>query len=335
MTRARQAPAVNRDARPRVLVTRHWPAAVEARLTERFDATLNRTDRPLSAHQLRDALTQYDAVVPTTADRFGPDAFDVTKPQTRILSCSGVGTSHICEASARKLGVAVTNTPDVLSECAADLSMTLMLMLARRAGEGERLLRSESWTGWRPAHLVGSKVSGKTLGLVGFGNVGREVARRAHHGFGMDVLVFDPQPAGQDVLDGVGARQVESLDALLPACDFVSLQCPGGRANRHLINGPRLDQMREGAFLINTASEDLIDMAALTQALMFETIGGAAIDVVDGGPKLPSLLQECDNLVLTPHLAAATQEAREAMGFRVLDNLADFFGGRDPRDRVI
>jgi len=329
-------PAVNRNAKPRVLVTRRWPAAVEARLADQYDATLNRDDRPLSPQELRAALARYDAVLPTVTDRFGPDAFDVDRPQTRILSNYGVGTAHICEASARKLGVAVTNTPDVLSECAADLTMTLLLMVARRAGEGERMLRAGfAEGGLQPVALEGTKVSGKTLGIVGFGSVGREVARRAHHGFGMQVLVHDTRALSQEALVAAGARQVESLEALLPACDFVSLHCSGGQANRNLINGPRLDAMREGAFLVNTASADLIDPQALEQALMFETIGGAALDLDDGGRSLSPLLRECDGLVMTPHLAAATREAREAMGFRVLDNLSDFFAGRPPRDLVV
>lgn len=331
MSEMTSPPAVNRNAKPRVLVTRRWFAAVEAQLAARYDATLNRDDTPLDARALRDALTSYDAVLPTVTDSFGPDAFDVARPQTKILSNCGVGTSHICKSSVRRLGLAVTNTPDVLSACAADLAMTLLLTVARRTGEGERLLRS----GAPSTGLVGAKVSGKTLGLVGFGSVGREMARRAHHGFGMEVLVHDTRSLPEAELAAVGARQIDGLDALLPRCDFVSLHCPGGRDNRNLIDGRRLDQMREQAFLVNTASADLVDAHALTQALMFETIGGAALDVIDGAMRLPAMLMACDNLVVTPHLGAATREAREAMGFRVLDNLADFFEGREPRDRVI
>lgn len=321
--------------KPSVLVTRRWPAAVEALIAERYNATLNTSDQPLSTAEMRDAMKRYDAVLPTVTDKLGPDVFEVAKPQARIIGNYGVGYSHICESSARDLGLTVTNTPDVLSECTADIAMTLMLMVARRAGEGEREVREGRWTGWRPTHLVGTKVSGKTLGIIGYGRIGQAMARRAHHGFGMQIVVQNRSRVAPEVLAGCNATQVDTVEELLPRCDFVSLHCPGGAANRHLINGARLDLMKEGAFLINTARGEVIDERALTQALMFDTIGGAALDVFEGEPRINPDLAQCDNLVMLPHLGSATREAREAMGFRVLDNLADFFDGRDPRDRVI
>ena len=322
-------------ARPSVLVTRRWPRAVEARLMEDYDVVLNEGDRPLTPAELREAIRRHDAVLPTVTDRLGREALDLPEARARILANYGVGYSHICEPAARELGLVVTNTPDVLSECTADLAMTLMLMVARRAGEGERELRAGAWTGWRPTHLVGTRVSGKTLGIVGYGRIGQEVARRAHHGFGMSVLVHNRSPVEPDVLARSGARQVESLEALLPECDFVSLHCPGGAANRHLIDSTRLDLMRPDAFLVNTARGEVIDERALIDALTFGTIGGAALDVFDGEPHVSPALMHCDNLVMLPHLGSATRESREAMGLRVLDNLADFFAGRPPRDRVI
>ncbi|MBB94342.1 MAG: D-glycerate dehydrogenase [Rhodobacteraceae bacterium] len=321
--------------KPTVFVTRRLPAAVEAQLQERYEVTLNRTDRQLGLFQFREALRRYDAVVPTSTDWFGEDALDVPGARTRILANYGLGYAHICEDAAKRMGVTVTNTPDVLSECTADLAMTLMLMVARRAGEGEREVREGRWTGWRPTHLVGTKVSGKVLGIVGFGRVGREVARRAHHGFGMTILVQDRVKIDLELLAACGATQVDSLEAMLPLCDFVSLHCGGGPRNRHLINNARLEMMKPDAFLINTAMGELIDERALIQALSFDTIGGAALDVFDGEPRIAPDLLDCDNLVMLPHLGTATREAREAMGFRALDNLDDFFGGRPPRDRVI
>ncbi len=321
--------------KPSVLVTRRWPAAVEAQLAENYNAVLNTGDKPMSPSEIRQALKSYDAVLPTVTDTLSAEALDVPGAQTKILANYGVGYSHICEPSARELGMTVTNTPDVLSECTADIAMTLLLMVARRAGEGERELRSGNWTGWRPTHLVGTKVSGKTLGIIGYGRIGQEMARRAHHGFGMEVLVYNRSLVDPDVLARCNATQVGSIDELLPACDFVSLHCPGGAANRHLINARRLDLMKPDAFLINTARGEVIDERALVQSLTFDMIGGAALDVFDGEPRICSDLLHCDNLVMLPHLGSATKEAREAMGFRVLDNLSDFFAGRTPRDRVI
>lgn len=321
-------------AAPRVFVTRRWPAAVEAALAEKYDATFNPSDKPLGPGDLREAVRRYDAVLPTVTDKFGPEALDAPKVKAKILANYGVGYSHIDMPGAARHGITITNTPDVLSECTADLAMTLMLMVARRAGEGERELRAGNWTGWRPTHLVGTKVSGKVLGIVGFGRIGRELAQRAHFGFGMRILVQNRSRVPQEVLGRYDAEQVESLDDLLPRCDFVSLHCPGGAENRNLINARRLDLMKPEAYLINTARGEVVNETALAQALMFETIAGAALDVFDGEPRIHPLLAQCDNLVMLPHLGSATREAREAMGFRVLDNLADFFEGKSPRDRV-
>ncbi|MBN7787615.1 D-glycerate dehydrogenase [Ponticoccus gilvus] len=323
-----------RNNRPRVLVTRRWPQSVETELAERFDTVFNIEDKAMSAADFRDALGHFDAILPTVTDGLGPDALDVPQARTRLLANYGVGFSHIDTDAAKRLGIAVTNTPDVLSECTADLAMTLMLMVARRAGEGERELRAGAWTGWRPTHLVGAKVTGKVLGIVGFGRIGQAMAKRAHFGFGMKIVVQNRSKIAQEVLDRFDAEQVDSIDELLPQCDFVSLHCPGGAANRHLINARRLDLMKRGAFLINTARGEVIDEQALAQALMFDCIGGAALDVFDGEPRIAPVLLDCDNLVMLPHLGSATEETRTAMGRRVVDNLVDFFEGREPGDRV-
>jgi lactate dehydrogenase-like 2-hydroxyacid dehydrogenase len=319
--------------KPKVLVTRRWPDAVEAQMAQVFDLHLNASDQPLTETDLRAAMGQFDAILPTVTDRLPAAVFD-DSPRTRILANYGVGFAHIDTNAAKSRGIAVTNTPDVLSECTADIAMTLMLMVARRAGEGERELRDGRWTGWRPTHLIGTKVSGATLGIIGFGRIGQAMAQRAHFGFGMKILVQNRSPIAPDVLARYNAQQVDSIDALLPLCDFVSLHCPGGAANRHLINARRLDLMRPGAFLINTARGEVVDEHALAQALWFGTIGGAGLDVFEREPKIPADLLGADNLVLLPHLGSATRETREAMGFRVLDNLTAFFDGRAPRDRV-
>ncbi len=320
--------------RPRILVTRRWPQAVETKMAEVFDLTLNTSDRPLTEPELKDALGQYDAVLPTVTDRLPAAVFDRASTRTRILANYGVGFAHIDTAAAKDRGIAVTNTPDVLSECTADIAMTLLLMVARRAGEGERELREGRWTGWRPTHLIGTKVSGATLGIIGFGRIGQAMAQRAHFGFGMKILVQNRSPVPAEVLARYNATQVPSIEDLLPQCDFVSLHCPGGAANRHLINARRLDLMKPTAFLINTARGEVVDEHALAQSLWFNSIGGAGLDVFEREPAVPDALLNADNLVLLPHLGSATRETREAMGFRVLDNLTAFFDGRAPRDRV-
>ncbi len=303
-------------------------------MAEVFDVTLNKADTPLSLADFRDAFTKYDAVLPTVTDRLSAAAFDLIKPRTRVLANYGVGFSHIDTALAVHHDMVVTNTPDVLSECTADLAMTLLLMVARRAGEGERELRAGQWVGWRPTHMIGTKVSGATLGIVGFGRIGQAMAARAHFGFGMKILVQNRSAVAPETLARYNATQVTELDDLLPQCDFVSLHCPGGAANRHLINGRRLGLMRPDAFLINTARGEVVDEYALAQALWFKTIGGAGLDVYEREPLISPELMGADNLVLLPHLGSATAETREAMGFRVMANLEDFFNGRAPRDRV-
>ena len=299
-----------------------------------FDLHLNTSDQPLSQADLRDAMGQYDAILPTVTDRLPAAVFDGPATRTRILANYGVGYAHIDTEAAKARGIAVTNTPDVLSECTADIAMTLLLMVARRAGEGERELREGRWTGWRPTHLIGTKVSGATLGIIGFGRIGQAMAQRAHFGFGMKILVQNRSAVPTEVLARYDATQVANIEDLLPDCDFVSLHCPGGAANRHLINASRLDLMKPNAFLINTARGEVVDEHALAQSLWFGTIGGAGLDVFDREPQVPEALLNADNLVLLPHLGSATRETREAMGFRVLDNLTAFFEGHAPRDRV-
>lgn len=318
-----------------VFVTRRWPNAVESRLSETYDTTFNRQDRALTPTELKEALIKYDAILPTVTDSLNAEVLDVASPKTRFLGNFGVGYSHICEESARALGLTVTNTPGVLSECTADLTIMLMLMVARRAGEGERELRSGKWSGWAPTHMVGTKVSGKRLGIIGFGRIGQEVARRAHHGFGMNVVVYNRSAISSKALAECGARQVDTLDELIPQCDFLSLHCPGGSSNRHLINAERLRLMNRDAYIINTARGEVIDEFALAEALEDGSIGGAALDVFEGEPIINASLLECGKTVLLPHLGSATLETRQAMGFRVIENLDDFFEGREPRDRVI
>ncbi|MGV1755754.1 2-hydroxyacid dehydrogenase [Rhizobium sp. A22-96] len=322
-------------SRPRILVTRRWPDAVEAALSERFDVTLNQDDAALDLAKLREALLTYDAVLPTVSDKLPASLFDGDTIRTKILGNFGVGFNHIDVASAKAKGIVVTNTPGVLTDCTADIAMLLLLSVARRGGEGEREVRAGAWSGWRPTHLVGTKVTGKTVGIIGFGRIGRAFAQRCHFGFGMDVVFYnrsaiDPMEAAR-----YGAMQLQTVEEVLEVSDFVSLHCPGGAENRHLMNAARLSKMKQGAFLINTARGDVVDETALISALEQGTIRGAGLDVYEAEPHVPERLRALDNVVLLPHLGSATEETRTAMGMKVVDNITAFFAGREPPDRVV
>lgn len=316
----------------RVFVTRRWPEVVEDRIAELFDPVFNIEDKPLGADVLKDAMQTCDAILPTVTDKLDASIFE-GEPKASIICNYGVGYSHIDVQSAKGNGIIVTNTPDVLSECTADIAMMLLLMVARRAGEGERELRAGAWSGWRPTHLVGRKVSGKTLGIIGFGRIGREMAKRAHFGFGMNIAVQNRSEIDSKVLSSFSAQQVQ-IDDLLETSDFVSLHCPGGDANRHLIDAGKLNKMKETAYLINTARGEVVDEDALVAALKSGAIAGAGLDVFDGEPAVGQELLDCSNTVLLPHLGSATSETREAMGLRAVENLVAFFSGEEPNDRV-
>jgi lactate dehydrogenase-like 2-hydroxyacid dehydrogenase len=321
--------------KPRILVTRRWPSQVEAVLSERFDTTLNSDDIALDAGQLHEALLAYDAVLPTVSDKLPAAIFDGGTIWTKILGNFGVGFNHIDVAAAKAKGVVITNTPGVLTDCTADIAMLLLLSAARRGGEGERELRAGGWSGWRPTHLVGTKVTGKTVGIVGFGRIGRAFAQRCHFGFGMDVVFYNRSAVDPMEAARYGAMQLPTIEDVLSVSDFVSLHCPGGAENRHLMNAARFAAMKPGAFLINTARGDVVDETALISALEQGTIRGAGLDVYEAEPNVPERLRTMENVVLLPHLGSATEETRTAMGMKVVDNITAFFEGREPPDRVV
>src|SRR5579863_9160543 len=247
---------------PKVLLTRRWPGEVEHHLSQRYDLTINEQDAPLDAAALKAALASYDAVCPTVTDKFTAEVLSgAAGGRVRILGNYGVGVSHIDLQVCKRLGVAVTNTPNVLTEATAEIAVLLMLMTARRAGEGERQVRDHRWDGWAPTRMIGADVTGKTLGLVGFGRIGQATARKAHHGFGMRVLYWSRKRAAPEVEARTGGQHCASLDELLERADFVSLHCPGGAETRHLLNAARLKCMKPSAFLINTARGEVVDEA--------------------------------------------------------------------------
>ena len=320
------------SVRPRVAVSRRLPAPIEERLRTLFDARLNDTDDPLDADALRLAMTEADALVCTVSDRIPASVIDAQPRRVRLLANYGVGYNHIDIDAARRAGIVVTNTPGVLTDDTADLAMALVLMAARRLGEGERELRSGGWTGWRPTHLIGTRVTGKTLGIIGMGRIGRAVSRRAHAGFGMRVVYHNRSPVPER--DREGAEPVETIEALLEQSDFVSLHVPATPATRHMIDARSLSRMRRSAFLINTARGDVVDEHALANALRTGAIAGAGLDVYEGEPEVHPALLGLDNVVLLPHLGSATVESRVAMGEKVIENLVAFFAGDEPPNRV-
>ena len=321
------------SARPRLLVTRRLPDAVEQVMAERYDATFNTGDAALTADQLGDALGTYDAICPTITDRFTPAMFE-RQNRCRILANFGAGFEHIDLNAARAAGIAVTNTPDVLTEATAELAILLMLAAARRAGEGERQLRAGDWHGWHPTHLIGQGLTGKTLGLVGFGRIAQATARIARAGFGMTILYTSRRRADAGVEQRLEATFVERLDDLAAGVDVLSLHVPGGVETHHLVDAALLARMQPHAIVVNTARGPVIDEAALAHALANGTIAAAGLDVYEREPTVSHALLACDNAVLLPHLGSATIETRVAMGMRALANLDAFFAGQDPPDRV-
>ncbi|MGZ8493590.1 MAG: 2-hydroxyacid dehydrogenase [Gemmatirosa sp.] len=322
--------------RPIVAVTRRLPAPVEARLQARADARLNIDDRPLDADGLAEALATADAVLCTVTDRIDAAVFAEAARRgirARLLANFGVGVNHIDLDAARAHGVVVTNTPGVLTDDTADVAVALMLMAARRLGEGEREVRAGRWTGWRPTHLLGTTLTGRSIGIVGFGRIGQAVARRAHHGFAMRVRYLNPSPRAAEAA-AVDATRCDTLADLLAASDVVSLHCPATPATRHLIDAAALAHVRPGAILVNTARGDVVDEAALADALRDGRLAAAGLDVHEHEPRVAPALLALENVVLLPHLGSATSETRRAMGDRALDNLEAFLDGREPPDRV-
>jgi len=315
---------------PRLLITRRLPERVLAAAGARFEVTLRDDPSPLSASELRAALSDFDAVLPTLGDRFKAAVFTaVPQPRARILANFGVGYNHIDVAAARAAGVVVTNTPGAVTDATADLALTLILMTARRAGEGERLLRAGAWHGWNPVQMLGTHVTGKTVGIIGMGRIGQAIARRCHFGFGMEVAFNNRSVVAK--LD-FPARQV-ALPAAL-AADIVVVAVPGGAATHHLIDAAAFAAMRAGAIFVNISRGDVVDEAALIAALQAGLIGGAGLDVYEFEPDVPPALIALENVTLLPHLGTAALEVREAMGLMALANLTALFDGREPPNRV-
>ncbi|SNR65913.1 D-glycerate dehydrogenase [Paracoccus sediminis] len=313
----------------KLLVTRQMTARATQAIRDRFDATFG-DETPLGPSEAAQALADYDAIMPTLGDAFPASAFQ-GEPRCRILANFGAGYNHIDVRAAADAGVVVTNTPDVVTEATADIALTLILMTMRRASEGERILRAGQWTGWKPTQLLGGHATGSTVGIVGMGRIGQAVARRCHFGFGMDVVFFN-----RSIVTGldVPARQIADLDDMLARSDVAVVAVPGGAGTRHLIGAAQMAALGPAGYLVNIARGDVVDEAALIDALTDRRIAGAGLDVYEREPVVPQALRDAPNATLLPHLGTATDDVRTAMGLRALDNLAAFARGDAPHDRV-
>ena len=312
-------------------ITRPMPDRVLDRARAFFNVTLREQNTALKKGEMRAALVLYDVVIPTLGDLFTAEVFDgMEDSRCRLLANFGVGYNHIDVAAARAAGIAVTNTPGAVTDATADIALMLMLMSARRAGEGERLVRSGHWTGWHPTQMLGLHLGGKTCGIVGMGRIGQAIARRAHYGLGMKVIYHNRSARALDM----PARQVGSLAELMASADCVVIAVPGGPETRHLVGEAELAAMRPHARLINIARGDVVDEAALIAAMQAGRIGGAGLDVYEFEPDVPEALCALENVVLLPHLGTAALDVREEMGLMAVENAIAYLEGRDLQNPV-
>lgn len=318
-------------AKPVLLVTRRLPPAIEARAERDYTARLNPEDTVRTGADVLRLSQGADAILCCPAEKLDGATIGALPPTVKVLGTFSVGYDHIDLAAARTRGLPVVNTPDVLSIATAECAMLLILASARRAGEGERLVRSGKWTGWAPTQLMGTLVSGKRLGIFGMGRIGRELARMAL-GFGMEVHYRDVARLPPEL--EMGAIWHEDDDSFLAICDVLSLNAPGGEGTRKWLNAERIAKLPRGAVVANAARGTLIDDAALIDALREGQVGFAGLDVYDGEPKLNPGYLELQNAVLLPHLGSATTETRDAMGHIVLDGIDAVLAGREPGNLV-
>lgn len=313
-----------------LLITRQIPEAIIENARAQFDVTVRESTEGLMPDEAAEALASYDAILPTLGDQFTAEAFggDI---RCKVLANFGVGYNHIDVDAAKAAGVAVSNTPDVVTDATADLAMTLILSACRRAGEGERLVRSGQWLGWLPTQMLGTHVTGKRVGIVGMGRIGQAIARRCHYGFDMPVIYFNRSQKEVEV----PSRQVDDLASLMSQADIIVVTVPGGADTRALIDAEAIAQMDPSAVFINVARGDVVDEPALIAALSEGRIAAAGLDVYAREPLVPQELRQMENVVLLPHLGTAALEVREAMGQMALDNIIAWAAGDPLPQRVV
>jgi glyoxylate reductase len=323
-----------RSKRLFVIITRKLPDPIETRMMELFACRLNLNDKAFDKSELRDAVGQTDVLVPTVTDRIDAEVLAAAGPRLKLIASFGTGVDHVDLAAAQQRGIIVTNTPGVLTEDTADMTMALILAVSRRLAEGERLIRGGGWTGWGPTSMLGHRIWGKRLGIVGMGRIGMALARRAT-GFGLSIHYHNRRPVPEDVESALEATYWESLDQMLAHMDIISVNCPHTPATYHLLSARRLRLLQPHAILVNTARGEIVDEEELVRLLEIRAIAGAGLDVFEHEPAIDPRLLALDNVVLLPHMGSATIEGRIAMGEKVIINIKTFADGHRPPDRVI
>lgn len=323
-----------RPAKPRVIVTRRLPPSVEARMAELFDTAFNVGDIPMDRAAMTRAMAQCDVLVPAVSDHLDADLIGSASERLQLIASFGAGVDHIDLAAAQKRGIIVTNTPGVLTEDTADMTMALILSVPRRLAEGEKLVRSGAWSGWSPSGMLGHRIGGKRLGIIGMGRIGRAVATRAR-AFGLTIAYHNRHRLPFEIEQELGAAWHPDLDAMLGACDIISINCPLNADSRQMIDARRITLMRSDAYLINTSRAEITDEQALIQALSEGRIAGAGLDVYTHEPAIDPRLLALSNVVLLPHMGSATFEGRDATGARVIANIRSWVDGHRPPNQVL
>ena len=323
-----------KQKKPVVFLTRRLPESTETRMRELFDARLREEDTPLAHAELCAAAETADVLVPTVTDRIDAEVIAAAGDQLKLIASFGTGVDHINLAAAKARGITVTNTPGVLTEDTADVAMALMLAVPRRIAEGDKVARSGDWTGWAPTGMLGHRINGKRLGIVGMGRIGTAVARRAR-GFGLSIHYHNRKPVHPETEAELEATYWESLDQMLGRVDIVSVNCPHTPATNRLLTRELLSMMQPSAYLVNTSRGEVIDEVALADLLASRQIAGAGLDVYENEPDITAPLIGLPNVVLLPHIGSATIEGRLEMGDKVIINIQTFWDGHTPRDRVI
>ena len=320
--------------KPKVIVTRRLPDAVETQLRELFDTELNLSDEPLSREALIDAVGRCDVLAPTITDRIDAGVIEAAGERLKLIANFGAGVDHIDVAAAAARGVTVTNTPGVLTEDTADLTLALMMAVSRRIVEGARSIEAGEFRGWAPTWMLGRRLSGKRLGVIGMGRIGQAVARRAR-AFGMQIHYHNRAPVSPRIAEELEATYWESLDQMLARMDIISVNCPHTPATYHLLSARRLRLLKPRAIVVNTARGSVIEEEALARALYAREIAGAGLDVYEHESQVHPRLLELDNVVLLPHIGSATHQGRDAMGEKVIVNIKSFVDGHTPPDKVV